>query len=1218
MDHPEPKGTGSEGPGAGWPSGAHAPAKGESSASDVPPRPDQPAAGPSTPSDPELNTLADDVTLDSSPRRPSPGSRQVVGHHRLRPGDLFGGRYEIRQVLGEGGMGTVYKAWDREVEHLVALKLIRTDLADEPVVLARFKQELLTARQVTHRNVIRIYDLSELDGMKFITMEFVEGGDLRKLLHQKRKLPPEEAVEIMRQVCLALEAAHGAGIIHRDLKPQNIMQDRQGRILVMDFGLARSLASDGMTQTGALLGTVEYMSPEQAMGKHLDARSDLFTLGLIFYELLTGNIPYKADTAMASLLKRNQERAVPATELDSSIPKGLSDIVSKCLERDLSLRYQRVEEILADLDAWEGKRPVSASVASTAPETVVTTAGKPVVPWKWIVVGVLAVALGVGGWAVNGRFGRKPAAKVTAGAPQASLVILPFHNRSTDQSADWIGPSIRDILSTSVGQSQSVRIVSVDQIRQILSDLRIPANADLDDQMLKRIAELSGASTVVSGQYAKFGQEIRIDATLFDLKQERRAPLKEVQAASENAIPKTVDGLAEQIRANLAVSADVLKELKASSFQPSSNSVAALREFNRGVELQHDGRNMDAAKAYQAAIKADPQFALAYARLAESSLDLGYDADAEQYSRKAVDLSQSLSSREKYLIDASHSRIMRDYPKAIPAYENLAKAAPGDLDVQYTLGTLYEDTGAYQKAREQYAAVLKAEPQSVEGLWKMGGVEIMSDNPQGSLDYLNRGLTLSIQSGNDERKAVILQALGIAYRLMDKPEEALRSYQEALAIERRIGFKRGVAASLNEMGQVYSLLGRPDAALASFNEAIQVRKAIGAKKEAGDTLIDLGNFYEDRGQHEQALKMFQESLAIQRDAGDQTYQALCLNNIGSVYLANGHYDDALTYFQQALQLREKLKVPGEIVETVYNLGQTNTKMGQYDQALSQYLRSLELYRSLGDKRGAAIASYKIGSLFGLQGRYGAAVSSEEEAVKAFREIQDRSATMAEILSGYGGALADAGRAEEAHKALEEALSLAREVKASPVVAQSLNFQGNAALYRGEFASAGSLYGQALETASQIKNRDQVLESKIGQAKAAIAQGRAREASKSLPTLTGEADSLGSKYLSVESSVELGEALLNSKDYARARQELEATLGRAEKLGLRALLARNHYLLAATLRAGGDGAEASGHYRDALRLLDEIRKEAGAEKTMERADLKPIYEECTRWSGSDSK
>ena len=230
----------------------------------------------------------------------------------LQPGALLGQRYEILQILGEGGMGAVYKARDSELNRMVALKVIRPDLAGNQAIIDRFKQELLLATQVTHKNVIRIYDLSEADGMKFITMEFVEGEDLRGLMQRKGKLAPEEAVEIMQQTCRALEAAHSAGIIHRDLKPQNIMRDKAGRVLVMDFGLARTLEGDGMTQTGALVGTMDYMSPEQALGKDLDQRSDVFAMGLIFYELLTGKMPYKADSVVASLLKRTQERHPPS------------------------------------------------------------------------------------------------------------------------------------------------------------------------------------------------------------------------------------------------------------------------------------------------------------------------------------------------------------------------------------------------------------------------------------------------------------------------------------------------------------------------------------------------------------------------------------------------------------------------------------------------------------------------------------------------------------------------------------------------------------------------------------------------------------------------------------------------------------------------------------------------------------------------------------------
>src|SRR5467141_4656915 len=211
---------------------------------------------------------------------PPPDAPYAQGEELV--GTLLAERYEILELLGQGGMGAVYKARDTELERLVALKLIRADLASNPEILRRFKQELILAREVTHRNVIRIFDLGQAKGFKFITMEFVEGRDLRAVFRLKRRLPPGETVRIIAQASRALESAHAAGVVHRDLKPQNIMLDAKDRVYVIDFGIAHSLETPGMTQTGVLMGTPEYMSPEQAKGIKVDPRSDLFALGVIF------------------------------------------------------------------------------------------------------------------------------------------------------------------------------------------------------------------------------------------------------------------------------------------------------------------------------------------------------------------------------------------------------------------------------------------------------------------------------------------------------------------------------------------------------------------------------------------------------------------------------------------------------------------------------------------------------------------------------------------------------------------------------------------------------------------------------------------------------------------------------------------------------------------------------------------------------------------------
>src|SRR4051794_1821797 len=301
-------------------------------------------------------------------------SRPAAGTDRpgreVSIGSILSNRYEILALLGQGGMGAVYKAQDLELDRIVALKAIRSEFSSDAKSLQRFKQEMILARQITHRNVVRIFDLGTHEGLKYITMEYLEGQDLAGLL-EKRKVTPEESARIVRQVCHALEAAHAEHVTHRDLKPQNIMLDSAGRVRVMDFGLARSVELTGITRTGAVLGTPAYMSPEQVQGVTADSRSDLYSLGLIFYELLTGDVPFRADTVWATLLNRTQGPPPAPQSRVPEIPQALNDITLKCLQVDPGARYQSAGEMAADLDAWLG---------AGAAASVVIAPSRPLVP----------------------------------------------------------------------------------------------------------------------------------------------------------------------------------------------------------------------------------------------------------------------------------------------------------------------------------------------------------------------------------------------------------------------------------------------------------------------------------------------------------------------------------------------------------------------------------------------------------------------------------------------------------------------------------------------------------------------------------------------------------------------------------------------------------------------------------------------------------------------
>jgi serine/threonine protein kinase/tetratricopeptide (TPR) repeat protein len=1131
----------------------------------------------------------------------TPGGSYSAPTPPLEAGTVLGNRYEVMSLLGEGGMGAVYKVRDRELDRLVALKIIRRELAQNSDVLHRFKQELILARKVTHRNVIRIFDLGEADGVKFITMDYIEGRDLKSLIRERGKFGPKEAKQIIVQVCNALEVAHAEGVIHRDLKPQNIMVDEQGKVSVMDFGIARSMElGGGMTQTGALIGTPEYMSPEQAKGEHLDARSDLFSLGVVFYELLTGNSPYKADTAMATLWKRTHESARPPIELEPEIPRAVSDMVVKCLEIDRERRYQSVAEFARDLEAWEARTSISAATPTQRWLRKVTPFG------KWLAIGAAAVLLLVSGAVFREKLTNKSSSGPAAPTRTVSLAILPFRNASGDSSLDWLGPSLAEMLTTDVGQSASLRTVSADRIHQILADLHLPSNSEFDPGTLKRVAEYINAETLVWGQYAKVGDQIRIDATVEDMKRQRTTPLK-VAAPTEKELLKAVQQLAESVQQNLALSDDVLKELRAKSLKPSSQSLAALRFYNEGLELTRQGNHLEAAKRFEASIQADPEFALAYSRLGQTYSNLRYDDKAEQFSRKAVDLSDKLPPPERYLIQANYAQVSNDYRKAIESYENLEKASPDDVDVHFRLGGLYESTGAYDKAREELAKVLTIDPKHVDALLAAGRVEIRSNNPKGSLDYLNRGLTLAIQLDNADGKATILNAIGAAYEQLNKPDEALRNYEESLATKRSLGQKPGIALSLGNIARVQAGLGKPEEAFKSYQGAVKLQREIGDKKGLGVTLINLGGLYTERGRYDDALTSYKESLQIQRDVGDENNQALCLNNIGIVYLAKGQSSDAITFYERALELRKKANIPSQIGETLHNLGEASLKAGDYGQSLDYHLKALELFRSSGDKNGAAIQSFSMGTIFEYQGRYGAALKSKEEALKTFRELHDRGLWMAEILSGYGHSLSQVGRYDDAQKNLAEAQTLAQELQNKTLIALILDFQGDAFFYRGDIKSAADLFSKAIVAASGGAEKEVVLLSKLNSAQCAVQEKRSPAPIAQLKALAQEADAVGLKYLSTQATLALAEALLNAHQYAAARKELETSLKTSEKLGLQALLARSHYLRAGPLvgGVGGGAAPAPPHYAAARRTLEAIRQESGSDGILKREDLSSI-------------
>ena len=1122
---------------------------------------------------------------------------------RLAPHTMLGTRYEIVQLLGEGGMGAVYKAMDREVERMVALKIIRPELAVREEILARFKQELILARRITHKNVIRIFDLGEAEGLKFITMEFIEGKDLSSLIKDKGRLSFEECADIMSQTCTALDAAHSEGVVHRDLKPQNIMVDKNNRVIVMDFGIARTVEQGGMTHTGALIGTPDYMSPEQVMGEKVDVRSDLFTMGIIFYQLLVGQLPYKADTIQGAMFKRTRETSASPISVDPTVPLLLNDITVKCLQLDPANRYQTAAEIRQDIEAWREGSTKRLELPKPPEPVRVPLWKRPIV-----LVPVAAVLLAAGGAVLGGKFTPstdKPGKPKVAPPPVASLAILPFHNASGDPKLDWLGSSMAEMLSTDVGESASVRMISEDRVGQVLKDLRITPQSELDQSTVARVANHSNVDTIVWGHYAQFGEQVRIDATVLNLKNNQTKTLK-AEAASEKDIPPTVDKLAAQIRASLSISESLQKELQAQAFKPSTSSIGALREYDKGLQQSRQGNHAEAVKQFQSALHEDSNFALAYSKLAQSYAQLGHDDDAEQAANKAVSLSAQLPLQEKYLIQASHDSILKDYPKAIQAYENLVKVSPDNTDYLFDLGTAYEKTSAYDKARELFKKVVELDPKRIEGLLALGRVEVESGNAQTGIEYLTKAQAMAIEVGDEAERAQVAQAIGVAYSSIPRYDEALKSLQESLDIKKKLGLKKGIAESLDMMATIQDATGNSELALKNYTDALKLMRELGDKQGNADVLADLGAFKLEHGKYDEALTLFKESLQLQVDLHNDTSQGMVLTSIGNAYQAKGDFENARIYFEQSLQVRDKLKVPGDIADTLHNLAETSMKTGRFDQAQEQYLKALELRRSAGDQKGAALESSGLGELFAEQGRYGAAVSAQQDAFKGFAESKEKGYSATEILLGYGNALALSGRGEEAAKYLTEALNSAREQKNQPQVATALSYQADNAFYRGDMKTAAALYAEAQQTAAKTGDGQLILVTKINMAKLAVRQGKFAVALSALRGLGEEADSLGLKELSTQCMVYRGEAMIGLKDYVGAQKELKSAILHSEKLGLRVLQAQSHYQLGRALELAGNASEGAAQYQEARRAVADVQKEAQTDAITKRSDLIAVF------------
>ena len=601
-------------------------------------------------------------------------------HGPIEIGQAFGSRYHIIRVLGVGGMGAVYQAWDAELGVAVAVKVVRPEIAADPVAASeierRFKRELLLARQVTHPNVVRIHDLGEVNGIKYITMPFIEGADLATILKEHTKLPVDRALRIARGVVSGLVAAHGAGVVHRDLKPANIMIGAGDETTLMDFGIARSAGgpelapslpagvlqadfsrmaalSASRTVAGAIVGTVAYMAPEQAKGVPVDQRADIYALGLILYDMLIGGRrAARAQSAIEEMQGRMVAPPPPPRSVDPAIPEAVDAIIRRCLEPDAANRFQKtvdLEHALARLDAHGKPLPIMQRVSRRT---------------MFAVAALVAVLLG-------GTY--FTAKKLSAPEPPhdpVTVVIADFQNNTSDPTLNkTLGQTVRRALE---GASF---ITAYDRSR--ISSIGARAPEKLDEAAAREIALKQGLGVVIAGSIAPSGEgyEISVKA-LQTVTGNVITNLKRV-ASNRDQILETATKLSAGIRRVLGDKTSESAQLFAMR-SLSTTSLDVVGHYAAAVEAQSRGQFEEAQRNYLKAVELDPKFGLGYQGLAAMSRNLERLDDADKYIKEALRYLDTMTDRERLATRGYYDRLIGDNQQCAKEYGELIERYPAD------------------------------------------------------------------------------------------------------------------------------------------------------------------------------------------------------------------------------------------------------------------------------------------------------------------------------------------------------------------------------------------------------------------------------------------------------------------------------------------------------------------------------------------------------------
>jgi len=926
---------------------------------------------------PGASSFEEDVTIQSqSPRGGKPGRGRS-----FTVGDLVAGRYRVLRFLAKGGMGEVWEVEDTELGDRVALKTILPEIGEHPAVLERFRRETLLARKVTHPNVCRIFDIGkhEVEGGEavfFLTMELLQGETLSERLRRGR-LDEEEALPLVEQMCAGLDAAHRVGIVHRDFKPANVFLVPDGddvRVAITDFGLARpgGAADAGVTGTGEIIGTPAYMAPEQLEGGDLGPETDIYALGLVMYEMLTGSRAFEGDTAFQVAVKRLRETpTAPSTHLPD-LGARWEGCIMRCLERDPSDRFHRVRDIPGIL---RGELGLS------------RRRGRFLRPMLYMLVGCFALLGAWSGYRVLTRGTDRPSEETTPSRRRAAAV-LGFQNVSGEPSVDWMSTAISEVLTTELSGGKALRTIPGETVDRCLSDLGMRKLQSLDPETLEVLHSHLGADLVVLGAYTVVpgGDAIRLDVRVQDVhtgevlaSRSETGPVGDFLTLTENA--------AAELRTALHLAGGAKIEKLASL----PDNPEATRLYAEGVRALRNYDYPTARTKLEEAAELSPDSAAVSLALSELWRKLGYLSRSLDAAEKALKLSQELDQEQRLIARARVAALSGHGADAVQAWASLWAFFPDNPDYGLALADAQTSAGQASKALETIAQ-LRALPEPAASDPRIDLTEATAAMALGQYQHeldaasraVERARTLNTRQLLAEgliKKVTALIRLG---RLGDAEKESV----EAEKIWRSLNNENGVARVLHQRAVLAYRRGKSEEARVLFERALKVYEKLDAKGNMAEVYNGLGGVQLAGGDAAGAEEYFTKALGIYESLGDVAGRTKVLGNLAALAQRRGDFASAIDFLERARVILSDAGARGREAVVSRNIAATYYGRGDLIEARKAFEQAVALDRQTGNQAELAGSLFALGDLLTESAEWQEAGKRFEESRKISAEIED--------------------------------------------------------------------------------------------------------------------------------------------------------------------------------------------------------------------------------------